>query len=205
MQGFADCITTRLEQDPDVKGLLPIDGLSDALFKAVRDGILLCKLCKLCNLVSPDTLDERVIATGKKLNTFSLLTNITFALSTAKSLGLSIVSISPPDIRDGTPHLVLGLIRQLMRLALMRSITLIDHPELFRLLKEGESLADFFKLSPEEILLRWLDCELKNAGSPRMVTKFTKDLSDSKILTTVLKHIEPESCRLAPLRQTDVR
>jgi hypothetical protein len=200
VQGFADCINKSMEQDPDLKGLLPIDGLSDALFKAVHDGIL---LCKLCNLVSPDALDEHVIATGKKLSTFSVLANIMLALSTAKSLGLSIVNIGPPDIRDGTLHLML-FFWQLMRLVLRKSITLTEHPELYRLLKEGESLADFLKLSPQEILLRWFRCELKNAGSSRMAAKFTKDLSGSEILTTVLKHIEPECCMLAPLRQIDL-
>jgi hypothetical protein len=69
----------------------------------VHDGIL---LCKLCNLTSSDALDERVIATGKKLNTFSVFANITLALSTAKSPGLSIVNIDPPDICEGTPHLM---------------------------------------------------------------------------------------------------
>jgi hypothetical protein len=152
----------------------------------------------------PDALDERIIATGKKLNTFSLFATITLTLSTTKSLGLSIVNIGPPDLRDGTPHLMLGLVWQLMRLVLIKSITLTEHPELYRLLKEGESLADLLKLSPEEILLRWLNCELKNVGSSRVATKFTKDLSDSEILTTVLKHIEPECCTLAPLRQNNV-
>jgi hypothetical protein len=167
----------------------------------MHDGIL---LCQLCNLASRDAFDECVIATGKQLNTFSLLSNITLALSTAKSLGLPIVSIGPPDIHDEIPHLVLGLVRQLMCLALMKSITLAEYPEFCRLLKKGEWLSDFFKLSPEEILLCWLNCQLKNAGSSRVATKFTKDLSDSEILTTVLKQIEPECCTLAPLRPTDL-
>jgi hypothetical protein len=104
VQGFANCINKSLEQDPDFKGLLPIDGLSDALSKAVHDGIL---LFKLCNLASSHALDERAIATGKKLNTFSVLANIMLALTIANSLGLSIVNIGPPDICDGTPHLML--------------------------------------------------------------------------------------------------
>jgi hypothetical protein len=104
VQGFADYISKSLEQDSGFKGLLPIDGLSDALFKAMHDRIL------LCNLASPDALDERVIAIGKKLNTISLLANITLALSTAKSLGLSIVNTGPPDILDEVPHLVPGLV-----------------------------------------------------------------------------------------------
>jgi hypothetical protein len=146
VQCFADCINKSLKQDPDLKGLLPIDALSDALFKAVHDGIL---LCKLCNLVSPDALGERVMAAGKKLSTFSVFANITLALSTAKSLGLSIVNIGPQDISEGTLHLML-FFWQLMRLALMKSITLTEQPELYRLLEEGESLANFLKLSPKK-------------------------------------------------------
>jgi hypothetical protein len=86
----------------------------------------------------------------------------------------------------------------------MKLITLTEQPELYRLLKEGESLAAFLKMSPQEILLRWFSCELKNAGSSRMATKFTKEPSGSEILTTVLKHIEPECCTLAPLRQINI-
>jgi hypothetical protein len=103
-QSFADCINKSLEQDPDLKGPLPIDGLSDALFKTVHDRIM---LYKLCILASSGALDQHVIATGKKLNTFSVLANITLALSTARSLGLSIVNIGPPDIREGTSRLTL--------------------------------------------------------------------------------------------------
>jgi hypothetical protein len=198
--GYVQYLNNNLEGDESVKHVVPINATDDSLFKAVGDGILLCKLCKLA---SEDSLDERVIATGKKLNAFSLLANCTLAVNTAKSLGCSTTNIGPNDIRDGTPHLVLGLVWQLIRLALMKSITLTEHPELYRLLKPGETLADFLKLSPEQILLRWLNYHLEKAGSSRTATNFTKDLSDSEILTTVLKQIAPEACTLAPLRQTD--
>jgi hypothetical protein len=72
------------------------------------------------------------------------------------------------------------------------------------MLKEGESLAGFVRLSREEIMLHWLSCELMNAGTSPMATKFTKDLSDSEILTTVRRHIDPDSGMLAPLLQTNV-
>jgi hypothetical protein len=167
----------------------------------VHDGIV---LCKFCNIATPGSVDERVISKGKKLNAFSLLENCTLALNTAKSMGISTVNIGPNDIRDGTPHLVLGIVWQLVRLALMKTITLTEHPELYRLLKEGETLADFLKLSPEEILLRWLNYHLKNAGSERVATNFTKDLSDSEILTIVLKQIAPECCTMKPMSDSDL-
>jgi hypothetical protein len=73
VEGFAGYINKSLEQDAELKGLLPIDGPSDGLFMAVHNEIL---LCKLCNLSSPDALDELVIATGRKLDIFSRLANL---------------------------------------------------------------------------------------------------------------------------------
>jgi hypothetical protein len=197
--GYSEFLNQNLAEDPDVKHVVPITTTDDTLFKAVHDGILLCKLCKLA---SPDCIDERVIATGKKLNTFSLLANCTLAVQSAKSIGVQTTNIGPNDIRDGTPHLVLGLTWQLVRLALMKDIQLTEHPELFRLLKEGETIADLLKLSPEQILLRWLNYHLGKAGSNRVATNFTKDLSDSEILTIVLDQVAPE-CNKSPLNSTD--
>jgi hypothetical protein len=57
VQGFADYVNKSLKQDPNLKGLLPIGGLSDALFKAMHDGIL---LCKLCNLASPWPMEKKL-------------------------------------------------------------------------------------------------------------------------------------------------
>lgn len=202
VSGFVQCINQSLEGDPDLTDILPINAEDDSLFKAVHDGVL---LCKFCNVASPNALDERVIATkrNKKLNTFSLLQNCTLALSACRSIGVSAVGVGPDNIRDGTPHLVLGITWQLVRLALTNKISLTSHPELFRLLKPGETIEQFLKLSPEEILLRWLNYHLERAGNARRATNFGSDIKDSEIYTTVLHQVAPE-CSLAPLRQTDL-
>ena len=44
------------------------------------------------------------------------------------------------------------------------------------LLHDGESLADFLKLSPEEILLRWFNYHLEKAGHGRRVANFSGDI-----------------------------
>lgn len=49
-------------------------------------------------------------------------------------------------------------------------------PGLARLLKDGEDLSDLMALSPEEILLRWFNYHLEEAGHPRRVNNFTKDI-----------------------------
>ena len=48
----------------------------------------------------------------------------------------------------------------------------------YRLLQEGETLADLLKLPPEETLLRWINFHLAKQGDVRKVTNFSSDLKD---------------------------
>jgi plastin-1 len=86
------------------------------------------------------------------------------------------VNIGSQDIIEGREHLILGLIWQIVRIGLMSKITLTNHPELYRLLEPGEDINDLLKLPPEQILLRWLNYHLKNAGSDRRVSNFSSDI-----------------------------
>jgi len=80
----------------------------------------------------------------------------------------------------------LSLIWQIFKIILTEKINLKECPHLIRLKKEKETLEDLLKLSPEELLLRWLNFHLANAGSKRIATNFTKDLSDGEIYILVL-------------------
>lgn len=70
-------------------------------------------------------------------------------------------------------------------------IDLIHVPGLIRLLKEGETLADLQRLSPEQILIRWVNYHLEQAGVDRRLNNFTGDVQDSEIYTYLLKQIGP--------------
>ena len=50
-------------------------------------------------------------------------------------------------------------------------------------------LEDLLKLSAEDILLRWFNYHLKNAGSARRVTNFGSDLKDSECYSILLNQI----------------
>lgn len=43
------------------------------------------------------------------------------------------------------------------------------------LLRDGETLEDLMKLSPEELLLRWANFHLENAGQPK-INNFSTDI-----------------------------
>ena len=60
-----------------------------------------------------------------------------------------------------------------------------DIPEIMRLAKDGEELADLNKLPPEQILIRWMNFHLKNAGQNE-ITNLGKDIADSKACLHVL-------------------
>jgi hypothetical protein len=197
---YAEYLNTALAGDADLESRLPIGDTDESLFAAVKDGFL---ICKLANLIQPGCVDIRELATGKKLNTFSLLANCTLALKTANAIGCQTMNIGPADLRDGTPHLIHGLLWQMIRLQLLKNLGVTESPELYRVLRGGGSLVDYVRRSPEQILLQWLNYHLANAGSERVARNFTTDLADSEILATVLKQVAPE-CSLAPLEQPDL-
>jgi len=83
----------------------------DSLFNAVKDGVV---LCKLINWAVPGTVDERAI-NKKKLNVYNIHENQTLVLNSAMAIGCNIVNIGAQDLIEGKPHLVLGLMWQVIR------------------------------------------------------------------------------------------
>lgn len=71
---------------------------------------------KLINLSQPGTIDERTINKGK-LSIYLMIENLTLALASAQSIGCNIVNIGPEDLYAGKPHLVLGLLWQIIRVS----------------------------------------------------------------------------------------
>jgi len=59
------------------------------------------------------------------------------------------------------------------------------------LLEDGETLDDLMLLSPEQLLIRWVNYHLKRAGCQRQITNFTSDIKDSVAYTHLLQQIAP--------------
>ncbi len=79
-----------------------------------------------------------------------------------------------------------------LQIGLFNLIDLHHVPELARLLREGETLADLQKLSPEQILIRWVNYHLENSGTDRRLANFTTDIMDSEIYTHLMNQIAPK-------------
>ncbi|XP_005186892.1 plastin-3-like isoform X2 [Musca domestica] len=182
---FSDWINSNLGHDQDLKHLLPIDAEGKRLYQSIKDGIL---LCKIINHSCPDTIDERAI-NKKNLTVYREFENLTLALVSSQAIGCNIVNIDAHDLAKGKPHLVLGLLWQIIRIGLFSHITLDSCPGLAGLLFDNERLEDLMKMSPEAILLRWVNHHLERAGISRRCTNFQSDIVDSEIYTHLLKQI----------------
>jgi plastin-2 len=91
------------------------------------------------------------------------------------------------------------------------------------LLEEGETLQDLLALPAEQLLIRWVNYHLKQAGTQsftrrfskplhlltagtnRTISNFSGDIKDSECYTILLKQIAPQELGIdtSPLRETD--
>lgn len=93
----------------------------------------------MINLAVPETIDERAL-NKRNLNTYTRLENLTLALMSSQAIGCNIVNIDADDlckqkyfkkyitsslIAKGKPHLVLGLLWQIIRVSWRGKWTLI--------------------------------------------------------------------------------
>ncbi|CEL01552.1 Putative Fimbrin [Aspergillus calidoustus] len=202
---FTRHINAVLAGDPDIGSLLPFPTDTFEMFDKCKDGLV---LAKLINDSVPDTIDERVLnKAGKKireLNAFHMTENNNIVINSAKGIGCSVVNIGSGDIIEVREHLILGLIWQIIRRGLLGKIDIKLHPELYRLLEEDETLEQFLRLPPEQILLRWFNYHLKNAQWPRRVTNFSTDVKDGENYTVLLNQLAPEHCSRQPLQTRDL-
>ncbi|NXI69218.1 PLSI protein, partial [Anseranas semipalmata] len=184
---FVNWINKALQDDPDCKHLLPMNPSDASLFKSLADGIL---LCKMINFSQPDTIDERAI-NKKKLTPFTISENLNLALNSASAIGCTVVNIGSQDLQEGKPHLVLGLLWQIIKVGLFADIEISRNEALIALLNEGEELDQLLKLSPEELLLRWVNYHLTNAGWQK-INNFSQDIRDSRAYYHLLNQIAPK-------------
>ncbi len=54
------------------------------------------------------------------------------AINAAKAIGCQVVNVGASDLIEGQPVLILGLVWQIVRIALMANVSLTAHPELVR-------------------------------------------------------------------------
>ncbi|KDP39224.1 hypothetical protein JCGZ_00981 [Jatropha curcas] len=193
-------INSYLGDDPFLKQFLPLDPATNGLFNLVRDGVL---LCKLINVAVPGTIDERAINTKRVLNPWERNENHTLCLNSAKAIGCTVVNIGTQDLVEARPHLVLGLISQIIKIQLLADLSLKKTPQLVELVDDNNDVEELMSLAPEKVLLKWMNFHLKKGGYEKTVTNFSSDLKDAKAYAYLLNVLAPEHCNPATLDAKD--
>ncbi|XP_058070749.1 fimbrin-5-like isoform X2 [Magnolia sinica] len=193
-------INSYLGDDPFLNKYLPLDPATNDLFELAKDGVL---LCKLINVAVPGTIDERAINTKRILNPWERNENHTLCLNSAKAIGCTVVNIGTQDLVEGRSHLLLGLISQIIKIQLLADLNLKKTPQLVELVDNSQEVEELLVLSPEKILLRWMNFHLQKAGYKKTVTNFTSDVKDGEAYAYLLNVLAPEHCSPATLDTKD--
>ncbi|CAK9163877.1 unnamed protein product [Ilex paraguariensis] len=197
---YVSQINSYLRDDPFLKQFLPIDPATNALFDLAKDGVL---LCKLINVAVLNTIDERAMNTKRVLNPWERNENRTLCLNSAKATGSTVVNIGTQDLVEGRPHLVLGLISQIIKIQLLADLNLRKTPQLVELVEESNDVEELMGLAPEKVLLKWMNFHLKKAGYKKPITNFSSDLKDGEAYAYLLNVLAPEHCSPANLNAKD--
>ncbi|KAM1116730.1 hypothetical protein TB2_007096 [Malus domestica] len=193
---LGDHINSYLGDDPFLKQFLPLDPVTNDLFHLAKDGVL---LCKLINVAVPGTIDERAINTKRVLNPWERNENHTLCLNSAKAIGCTVVNIGTQDLVEGRPHLVLGLISQIIKIQLLADLNLKKTPQLVELVDDSRDVEELLSLPPEKVLLKWMNFHLQKAGYKKPVSNFSSDVKDGEAYAYLLNVLAPEYCNPATL------
>ena len=200
---YVKVINDALADDEVCKKYLPIDPESNDIFDRLKNGVI---LCKLMNKIQEGTIDDRVINTKDNMNVFQQAENLNLALSAAKSLGITTIGMNKDIFLEANknPSMALGLMWQIAKQIMLQKINLKNFPELVRLLNPGEQLSDLLKLSPEQLLLRWFNYHLKQAGYDKPITNFSGDVKDSEKYIILLNQLDKNKCDKSGLQESDL-
>jgi hypothetical protein len=166
-----------------------VDPRSDAIFEKTKDGTI---LARVIDAIKPGTIPIEKLNTdfSSDQKIFKMLQNQQMVLEGAKKLGCNIVNIGGQDLVDGSPHLTMGVLWQVVRVGLLTKVA-----SLF-----GDSMG----MPPEQLLLRWMNYHLTKANYSTVVTNFSSDLQNGEALTYLMNQLSPENCDLGPLTEADL-
>ncbi|GJN21450.1 hypothetical protein PR202_gb08923 [Eleusine coracana subsp. coracana] len=103
------------------------------------------------------------------------------------------------------PHLVLGLLSQIIKIQLLADLNLKKTPQLAELVADdnGKGAEELITLAPDKMLLKWMNFHLKKAGYKKTVTNFSTDVKDGEAYAYLLSALAPEHSSKTMIETTD--
>jgi len=168
------------------------------LFEVVSEGVV---LNKLIIQLFPGTISEKKLITKTNKSTFEKNINNELTIQAAKDLGCSVVNIGPEDISNGTPHLILGLLWQIIKKGLLKNVTASTEELISELisLQKDEKIED--DMTPEQAVLHWMNYHLRKSNHNRIVSNFSADIADCECYAVLLRRISPDKVQQEDVQQ----
>lgn len=132
----------------------------------------------------PNTVDERVVI-YRPQDDPARMQNLNLFLNSAKGVGASMNDVELEGLLAADAQPVLNAVWNTVELGLFATLNLRSRPELVRLVdaSKGEEASALLKLSPEAILIRWVNWQLAKTPTSKRLADFRTDFRDSEILT----------------------
>ena len=200
MNAYIDTINKELCDDPNTKNKIPIDKDNEEIFEKLKDGVI---LGKLINLADNNAINEDDIKSGEQLTGDDIGKNLDLVVQGTGKIGCP-HNISKNDILKGRQQKDLEILGDILGRVKVQPEKIEKAPEIDDLVQEGENKENLGRTIPvPDLLKRWTNKHLKNAGSNRELNEYGTDLNDGEILTTLLNEIEPNKCDKSALDESD--
>ena len=149
----------------------------------------------------PSTIPEAKIIKSfrdDKSKIYHCITNHNVCLDAARKIGAVVVNMGAEDLLEGKPYLVFGLIWQIIKIGLLKEVTVEAHPELKQLMEADEA-----NLPAEALLLKWFNYHLEKAGVNYRIKNLSSDITNSDAYIHLMHRLSPETCSLDLLNEKD--
>ncbi|KAL9647947.1 hypothetical protein ABK040_008216 [Willaertia magna] len=163
------------------------------LYERLKDGLI---FCHMLNKIRPDVIEWTKVNKRSPANPndevskFQQLENQNYVLDVAETVGCSLIGVGSEDLVDGKPGPSLALLWQLIRIDVTKRLHVTSTLKLIALKEDNESVKDFMKNTPNQMLLRYVNYQLKRGGKcVRVVNNFSEDWKDGEVFCYLIKSI----------------
>jgi hypothetical protein len=204
---FSMWINAVLGEQPMLQDRLPLDIEAEPspLFGALKDGVL---LCRLVNAVAPNALDDRAVDyTATTSKEAACKDNCRLALAAAQGAGAVFgKNVTADAIFKQRQVAILDLLWQILKISLVPKVSVRSSgiAGISRLAAAGEEVDDLLLVSPEQMLIRWINFQVDKCAQAtgqqalQHIDDFGKQLADGKVLCALVRTVAPEHANELP-------